>query len=94
MVRSKWKAPFVDHQLLNKIDKNKDRSVIETKSRSSIILQAYTSFYISVYTGRSFIDVFIEERMVGRKLGEFAFTRRIGEKKIKKVKITRVKKQV
>jgi ribosomal protein S19 len=32
-----------------------------------------------VYTGRLYNKVYIEERMVGHKLGEFAFTRKLGK---------------
>ena len=71
MVRSKWKAPFVDYQLLDSIIGNKTRSVIRTKSRSSTILQSFIGLVIAVYTGRMYNNVYIDEKMVGHKLGEF-----------------------
>ncbi len=87
MVRAKWKAPFVDYNLLDDILANKTRSIIKTKSRSSVILQSFVGLVIEVYTGRIYNNVYIEEKMVGHKLGEFSFTRKLGkihEKKNKK----------
>lgn len=92
MVRSKWKAPFVDYQLLDSIIANKTHSVIRTKSRSSTILQSFIGLVIAVYTGRMYNNVYIDEKMVGHKLGEFSFTRKLGrihEKKGKKGKSTK-----
>jgi len=78
MVRAKWKAPFVDYNLLNSILIDKTKNVIVTKSRSSLILQSFVGLTFQVYTGRSYTNVYIEEKMVGHKLGEFAFTRKLG----------------
>ena len=75
MTRSKWKAPFVHYNLLDNIIKNKSRSIIRTKSRSSIILQSFIGLVIEVYTGRMYNKVYIDEKMVGHKLGEFSPTR-------------------
>lgn len=89
MVRSKWKAPFVHYSLLDGIIKNQDRVVIRTKSRSSTILQSFIGLVIEVYTGRMYNKVYVEEKMVGHKLGEFAYTRKMGrihEKRNKKNK--------
>lgn len=90
MVRSKWKVPFIDYNLLKNIIKNKKRFIIRTKSRTSVILQSFIGLVIQVYTGRKYINVYINEKMIGHKLGEFAFTRRIGrihQKKEKKSKL-------
>jgi small subunit ribosomal protein S19 len=75
--------------LLDDIIKNGNRSVIRTKSRSSVILQSFIGLVIEVYTGRTYNKVYIDEKMVGHKLGEFSFTRKMGrvhEKKTKKGK--------
>jgi small subunit ribosomal protein S19 len=53
-------------------------------------LQSFIGLVIQVYTGRKYINVYINEKMIGHKLGEFAFTRRIGrihQKKEKKAKL-------
>jgi len=76
MTKSFWKIPFIDYQLLHDISKKKN--LIKTKSRSSLILQSFIGKTIYVYTGRTYKKVIINEEMVGRKLGEFAFTRRLG----------------
>lgn len=92
MVRSKWKAPFVDYQLLDDILSNSVRGVIRTKSRSSTILQSFVGLVFEVYNGRVYNNVYVEEKMVGHKLGEFSFTRKLGrihEKKNKKGKSTK-----
>ncbi len=90
MTRSIWKAPFVDYDLLEDIIKNKNNIVLRTKSRSSIILQSFVGLVIEVYNGRNYNKVYIEENMIGHKLGEFSFTRKLGrihEKKNKKGKL-------
>lgn len=92
MARSKWKTPYVDYNLLDQIVENSNRTVIRTKSRSSTILQSFIGLVIEVYTGRTFNKVYVEEKMVGHKLGEFSFTRKMGrvhEKKFKKGKVTK-----
>jgi len=92
MVRSKWKAPFVDYQLLDDILSNSVRGVIRTKSRSSTILQSFVGLVFEVYNGRVYNNVYVEEKMVGHKLGEFSFTRKLGrihKKKNKKGKSTK-----
>ena len=89
MVRSKWKAPFVDYLLLDNIVLNKTRLIISTKSRASTILQSFVGLVIKVYNGHLYNNVYIDEKMVGHKLGEFSFTRKLGrihEKKGKKGK--------
>jgi small subunit ribosomal protein S19 len=82
----------VHFAILDNIIKNQKRSIIRTKSRSSVILQSFIGLVFEVYTGRSYSKVYIDEKMVGHKLGEFAYTRKIGkihEKKMKKLKSTK-----
>ena len=78
MTRSIWKGPFVHPSLLKKIDKIKDKSnkkPIKTWSRRSMIIPSMVGLTISVHNGRQHVPVFINEDMVGHKLGEFAMTR-------------------
>lgn len=84
MVRAKWKAPFVDYNLLNEIIKNKKRNIVKTKSRSTTILPSFIGSLFEVYTGRVYNKIYIDEKMVGHKLGEFAFTRKLGRIHVKK----------
>ena len=78
MARSLKKGPFVDHHLLAKVEKaveTKDKKPVKTWSRRSTILPDFVGLTFSVYNGRKFVPVSVNEDMVGMKLGEFAPTR-------------------
>lgn len=78
MGRSTKKGPFVQKKLLDRIiemNKNKDKKLIKTWSRSSTIFPEMIGHTIGVHDGRKHIPVYITEDMVGHKLGEFALTR-------------------
>lgn len=78
MGRSLKKGPFADQHLLKKIEAQKDqdkKSVIKTWSRRSTIFPSFIGYTIAVYDGRENVPVFIQEDMVGHKLGEFVPTR-------------------
>jgi small subunit ribosomal protein S19 len=78
MARSVKKGPFVDGHLMKKVDTamiNKDRKPIKTWSRRSTIVPEFIGLTIAVHNGKQHVPVFINENMVGHKLGEFALTR-------------------
>ncbi len=78
MARSLKKGPFVDEHLLVKVEKansSGDKRVIRTWSRRSTIIPEMVGLTIAVHDGRKHVPVFINESMVGHKLGEFAPTR-------------------
>ena len=78
MARSLKKGPYVDHRLVNKVNKMNDtgkKSVIKTWSRRSMISPDFVGFTFAVHNGNKFIPVYITENMVGHKLGEFSPTR-------------------
>ncbi len=77
MSRSVWKGPFVDLNLLKKAETAQGgrAAPIKTWSRRSTILPQFVGLVFSVYNGRKFIPVSVNEDMVGMKLGEFAPTR-------------------
>ena len=78
MPRSLKKGPFIDLSLQKKIDKaisEKNKKPIKTWSRRSMISPNMVGLTISVHNGRQHVPVFINEDMVGHKLGEFAITR-------------------
>jgi len=78
MSRSIKKGPFVDAHLLKKIEvaaETRDRKPIKTWSRRSTIFPSFIGYTIAVYDGRKHVPVYIQEDMVGHKLGEFAPTR-------------------
>ena len=77
MARSLKKGPFVDGHLLKKVDAanaSGDRRVIKTWSRRSTIVPEMVGHTIGVYNGRQHVPVFVQENMVGHKLGEFVPT--------------------
>lgn len=78
MPRSLKKGPFVAVSLLKKVQKlneQDEKRVIQTWSRSSMIVPIMIGHTISVHNGRESIPVFITDQMVGHKLGEFSPTR-------------------
>lgn len=81
MARSIKKGPFVDYTLQAKIDSavsSGDRKVIKTWSRRSTILPEFVGLTLAVHNGKKFIPIYINENMIGHKLGEFAPTRNFG----------------
>jgi len=78
MSRSLKKGPFVDEKLLKKISNINEtgkKKVLKTWSRRSMITPELVGHTIAVHNGNKFIPVFINENMVGHKLGEFSPTR-------------------
>lgn len=78
MPRSLKKGPFVDEHLLNKVDAQNEankKQVIKTWSRRSTILPDFIGHTFAVHDGRKHVPVFVDEAMVGHKLGEFAPTK-------------------
>ena len=69
MSRSIKKGPYVAPELLKRVEEmnaKNEKKVLKTWSRSSTI---------AVHDGRKHVPVYIQEDMVGHKLGEFAPTR-------------------
>ena len=90
MPRSLKKGPFVDLHLLKKVDQavaTNDKKPIKTWSRRSMITPDMVGLNIAVHNGRQHVPIFIQEDMVGHKLGEFSPTRTFnshtGDKKTK-----------
>lgn len=78
MSRSLKKGPFIDEHLIDKIEKlnqSGSKKMIKTWSRRSTITPEMIGHTIAVHNGRKHIPVFIQENMIGHKLGEFSFTR-------------------
>jgi small subunit ribosomal protein S19 len=78
MSRSLKKGPFVDGHLQKKIEAaqaTRDKKPIKTWSRRSTILPEFIGLTIAVHNGKQHVPVYINENMVGHKLGEFALTR-------------------
>ena len=78
MSRSIWKGPFVDPNLIKKVEKLKDqtnKAPIKTWSRKSTIIPEFVGHSFLIHNGKKFIPIKISEEMVGHKLGEFSPTR-------------------
>jgi len=72
------KGPFIDEHLLDKVEdanESGSRKVIRTWSRRSTVIPEMVGHTIGVYNGKQHVPVFVQENMVGHKLGEFAPTR-------------------
>ena len=77
MSRSSKKGPYVDERLIKKVKTGMGEKInpIKTWSRDSQIPPEFVGKYFIVHNGRTFIEVFVTEDMVGHRLGEFAPTR-------------------
>ncbi len=78
MSRSSKKGPYIDPKLLKKVMVQKasgDKAPIKTWSRACVVTPDFVGHTFLVHQGKNFVEVFINEAMVGHKLGEFAPTR-------------------
>ena len=81
MARSIKKGPFVDKNLMKKVqmlNESGKKEVIKTWSRRSTIYPDFIGHTFVVHNGKEFIPVYVTEDMVGHKLGEFSMTRKFG----------------
>lgn len=76
MSRSLKKGPYIDPNVLKKLERVKDktREVIKTWSRACSITPEMIGHTFGVHNGKQFVEVKISEEMVGHKLGEFSPT--------------------
>lgn len=78
MGRSIKKGPFIDERLFRRLRQLADsgeKRTVRTYARRSVIPPEYVGYTIAVHNGNRFIPIYVTERMVGHKLGEFAPTR-------------------
>nr|YP_010129887.1 ribosomal protein S19 [Arisarum simorrhinum]QKJ80394.1 ribosomal protein S19 [Arisarum simorrhinum] len=81
MTRSTKKNPFVANHLLVNIEKlniREEKEIIVTWSRTSTIIPTMIGHTIAIHNGKAHLPIYITDRMVGHKLGEFAPTRTCG----------------
>lgn len=79
MSRSLKKGPYTDEKLMKKVKKaidTGDKKSIKTWARASTITPEMVGLTFSVHNGKDFLNVFVDENMVGHKLGEFSPTRK------------------
>ena len=77
MARSLKKNPFVANALLRKIEKlntKAEKEIIKTWSRASTIIPTMIGHTSAIHNGREHLPIYITDRMVGHKLGEFSAT--------------------
>ena len=78
MSRSSKKGPYIDPKLMKKVQMQKqtgEKSAIKTWSRACQIAPEFVGHTFAVHNGKTFINVFVLEGMVGHRLGEFSPTR-------------------
>lgn len=78
MSRSLRKGPYVVQKLVKKVEalnKANQKRVIKTWARACTIIPDFVGHTFAVHNGNKFIPIYIQEAMVGHKLGEFAPTR-------------------
>jgi small subunit ribosomal protein S19 len=88
MSRSVKKGPYVDHNLLKKLEAMNaasKKTVMKTWSRRSTITPDFVGHTFAVHNGNKFIPIYVTENMVGHKLGEFAPTRNFKGHSSKKI---------
>lgn len=78
MSRSLSKGPFISASLSKKIEllnSTGKKDIVKTWSRSSTILPSMVGHTVAVYNGKQHVPVYVNDQMVGHKLGEFSPTR-------------------
>ena len=96
MSRSTKKGPAVDGKLMKKVDvviRSGKKAVIKTWARSSTIMPQMVGMTIGVHDGRRHVPIYVNENMVGHKLGEFASTRTFRGHVARSDRVTQVKKR-
>nr|QIS96918.1 ribosomal protein S19 [Saraca indica] len=79
MTRSLKKNPFVANHFFLKINKlntkaKAEKEIIVTWSRASTIIPTMIGHTIAIHNGKEHLPIYITDRMVGHKLGEFSPT--------------------
>src|SRR5207237_1992799 len=77
MGRSLKKGPYIDEKLYERIEdlnRSRQKKVLKTWSRRSTIEPEFVGHTLAVHNGKKFIHVYVTEKMVGQRLGEFAIT--------------------
>lgn len=78
MGRSLKKGPYVTESLLKKVNAltaSGEKRVVKTWARACTIVPEMIGHTIAVHDGRKHVPIFVNEDMIGHKLGEFAPTR-------------------
>jgi small subunit ribosomal protein S19 len=78
MSRSLYKGPYVNEKILKKVvGKKPDQTgIIKLWDRACVISPEMVGFTFGVYNGRTHLEVFVSEDMVGHRFGEFSPTKK------------------
>ena len=79
MTRSLKKGLYVDPRVASKVAKVKDsgkKTPIKTWSRACVITPEMVGVTFQVHNGKDFLCVYVDENMVGHRLGEFSPTKK------------------
>jgi ribosomal protein S19 len=82
MSRSRWKGSFLNINL----KKLKKKGRIKIWARDSVISRAFLDKKVSIYNGKDFRAMTINDTHLGYKFGEFAFTCKKRQKTVRKNK--------
>ncbi len=72
MSRSKYKGPFFKVNLINK----EDNKWVKIFNKNLVILPEYIDYFVNIYNGKNYVNIKINEKMIGYKFGEFINTRK------------------
>jgi small subunit ribosomal protein S19 len=78
MARSSKKGPNIDERLLKKVMKQKqggETGPIKTWARDCQIPPEFVGHKFGIHNGRIFHEIYVNESMIGHRLGEFSPTR-------------------
>ena len=76
------------------LNQQNKRKTIWTKKRNCTIIPQFLNHKFKIYNGKSYISIVITEKMLGHKLGEFAYTRKLKtQKQIKKRSLLKINKK-
>jgi small subunit ribosomal protein S19 len=98
MTRSLYKNDYISYDIYRKIKKltpsESNLEPIITRNRNTTIIPSMVGKNFQIYNGKVFIKLTITTpEMVGFKLGEFIFTKRMGSYLHKKANAERIKKK-
>lgn len=78
MARSLKKGFWVHPKIMKKVEMmndSGDKKIIRVWDRATHIIPDMVGFTFAVHNGRQFVSVYVNEEMIGHRLGEFAPTR-------------------
>lgn len=79
MARSRWKLKYFSNSVWRKIvglKKNKKLKRRYFYDRSSTIPDCFFACLMRIHKGKKIRKILVEEKIIGKKFGEFSFTRK------------------